>query len=304
MLQINPESKLPIVRQLDNPSDNTGYFVRAVVRNSLTQVILKTTDLTDAGNGRFEGSYLVPPADGTYFDITTKVYSDAGYTTQDTIYADENVQYLGAIRWSLQYMNYGGGGSDIDYKKIRKIVEEEVGKITTLTSDEVAVIVSNASGKIRKAIEDTHKAVSDIVIPEVKIPEQKEVDFTDVENKIQEAIALIEMLKSETEELDDKSEGILTAITGISDQQETNTSEILGRQGEAIELLETRHAEEMGMALGERNDYKSKLEQIQSMVGSTMNKVPDQKKEDDRMAKEAEAEAQKAQELRVKNYIK
>jgi hypothetical protein len=265
-------------------------------------VVLKTIDLTDAGGGRFEGTYLVPPAEGTYFDITTMVYSDAGYTTQDTMYADEANQYLGAIRWGLQYMNYGGGGgSDIDYKKIRKIVEEEVGNITTLTSDEVAIIVSNASGKIRKAIEDTHKAVSDIVIPEVVIPEQKEVDLSPVQNKLQEVTALIGELKTETES---RGDNILATIGGVAEQQDARITEVSGTQDEVRELLETRHAEEMGMALGERNDYKAKLEQIQGLVGSTMNKIPDQKKEDDRMAKEAEAEAQKAQELRVKNYIK
>jgi uncharacterized protein YjbJ (UPF0337 family) len=302
MLQINPETKLPIIRQLNNPSDNTGYYVRAVVRNSLTDVVLKTINLADAGGGRFEGTYLVPPADGTYFDITTMVYSDAGYTTQDTMYADETNQYLGAIRWGLQYWNAGnGGGADIDYKKIRKIVEEEVGKITTLSQEEVSGIVSKATNEIQKAIESTHKAVSDIVIPEVVIPEQKEVDLSPVQNKLQEVTMLIGELKAETES---KSDNILATIGGVAEQQDARITEVSGKQDEFRELLETRHAEEMGMALGERNDYKAKLEQIQGLVGSTMNKIPDQKKEDDRMAKEAEAEAQKAQELRVKNYIK
>ena len=295
MLQLNPSDKLPIIRQLNNPNDNTGYYVRAVVRNSLLQTVLKTIDLTDVGGGRFESSYQVPPADGTYFDITTKVYSDAGYTTQDTIYADENNQYLGALRWGLQYWN-AGGGADIDYKRIEKIVEKEVSKITTLSQEEVSNVVTKASDEIQRAIESTRKAVNDIVIPEVKIPEQKEVNFDSVENKIQEAISLIEELKNETgEKIDDTNEGIMTALTGISTDNEAMLMTVLKNQ-------EEKGTSELQLAK-ERDMYKEQLLKIRKSIGNIESEYPEMKPDMEEDESEEE-NAQKEMELRVKNYTK
>jgi uncharacterized protein YjbJ (UPF0337 family) len=298
MLQLNPTDKLPIIRQLNNPNDNTGYYVRAVVRNSLLQTVLKTIALVDVGGGRFESSYLVPPADGTYFDITTKVYSDAGYTTQDTQYADENNQYLGALRWGLQYWNAGNGGTDIDYKKIRKIVEEEVGKITTLSQEEVSGIVSKATNEIQKAIESTHKAVTDIVIPEVKIPEQKETDLSPVISAIEGIKPLITEIKEQGDEINDKGDNLMTAIGGLADDNQAMLMTVIKKQDEKGES-------EMQLAK-ERDLYKEQLTKIRKSVGDIESEYPEMKPdmEDDNLMKQEEEQRQKEQELRVKNYIK
>ncbi len=132
MLQLEPRENYTIVRKLDDPNDSDTYYVRAFIRNSKTDALLDTVDLTDKGEGRFTGNWQVV-ADtvglGIYIDITTRVYTDSGYTVINEKYADRQDQYLVLARYNPVFGNGSGGGRDIDYKKVRKIVQEEIAKI-------------------------------------------------------------------------------------------------------------------------------------------------------------------------------
>lgn len=126
MISLQPRETFQIVRQLGDHTDPTTYYVRAVVRNSVDDTILKTQNLTVNATDirRFKANYEVP-ADvsglGFYIDITTSVYTDDTYTTKSSTYYDENNSYL--IFDRIVRPGGSGGGSDVDYKKIQKMLD-------------------------------------------------------------------------------------------------------------------------------------------------------------------------------------
>jgi hypothetical protein len=152
---LQPGQQFTIVRQLGQPGDATTYYVKAIVRNSTTGNIVSTVNLTDRTNQRFTGILQVPQDPlgfGYYLDITTYVYTDAGYSTLSDLYTVENVPYLVFDRLTLG-KNTSGGGDWTDYEKINKMIK---------------------------------KAISEIAFPEIKIPEQKEADLTSIVSSLEE----------------------------------------------------------------------------------------------------------------------
>jgi len=132
-MQLRPREIFTIVRGLEDHEDTNTYYVRAVVRNARTDEIIDTLDLEDRGDGhRFAIEWRVPadPANyGFYIIITTSVYTDAAYTTK-SLYQDQFQTYLVAERPNpLLGLGGGSGGEEIDYKKLRKIITEELEKI-------------------------------------------------------------------------------------------------------------------------------------------------------------------------------
>lgn len=203
-MQINSSEKFPIVRKLSDPSDTSTYYVQAVIRNSITGDTIGTTNLEDTGGQRFVALYVAPTdvsGQGLWIDVVTKVYSDSGYTTQDTIYADETETYLVQERFNHNLANQFGGpvGPDIDYKKIKKIVDEAIGTPKEVDLSQVNNKLDVIESKI-KPIEIPKSDFSSIVnaITDIKsylksVPGIDKVDFTSVISKIDE-------LKSEIEE--------------------------------------------------------------------------------------------------------
>lgn len=128
MIQIRPSSTFPIVRQIADPTDSATYYVRAVVRDSISGVTLDTVNLVDQGGQRFTYNYPAPQDGsgfGRYIDVTTTVYSDSGYTTRTGVYADENQTYV-VKEYTGNLGGAGSGGSDINYKKIRALLKEVI----------------------------------------------------------------------------------------------------------------------------------------------------------------------------------
>lgn len=91
---------------------------------------MATLDLTDQGDShRFSKKYFVPAdptGEGYYLLITTSVYTDSGYTTKAEMYGDKYETYL--VDQRAKRFGGGGEGSDIDYKRVRQIVEDVVGQ--------------------------------------------------------------------------------------------------------------------------------------------------------------------------------
>lgn len=147
-----------IVRHLGDHTDSTTYYVQAVIRNSVTGVILKTVQLTNGGNGRFTKLYEVPAdvsGEGFYIDMTVSVYSDSGYTTKASAYSDRNDQYLVWDRNTAK--GGGGGGIDVDYKKIEAIITKMVKPLIDRKELNLGPVLSKIEGVI--------SAVSAIEIP-------------------------------------------------------------------------------------------------------------------------------------------
>lgn len=124
MIQLQPSEYFTIVRQIPNHTDSSTYYVRAVIKNSLTDAIIATLNLTDLGSRRFKKAWQVPAdvsGQGFYIDITTSVYTDSGYTTKSENYGDDNNSFL--VQTRAKAGLGGGGGVDIDYKKIKKMLD-------------------------------------------------------------------------------------------------------------------------------------------------------------------------------------
>lgn len=135
MIQISPQETYPIVYKLSDPNETDTYYVRAVVRNSVTGAILQTVNLTDLGSGRFSESVQAPndPSGlGLYIDVTVTVYSDSAYTTKNQKYSDVLYPYL--VQTRINHSTAGGGGglvvnakegqTGIDYEKIKQMLLE------------------------------------------------------------------------------------------------------------------------------------------------------------------------------------
>lgn len=122
---LQPQVAFPIVRQIANHLDSATYYVRAVVRDANGDTI-DTVNLASQGGQRYQTSWQVPvdsSGQGRYISIVTSVYTDSGYTTKSQDYGDEETTYLIFDR-VMPAMR--GGGTNIDYFRIRQIVKEEV----------------------------------------------------------------------------------------------------------------------------------------------------------------------------------
>lgn len=127
-MQLKPYEYFTISRGLEDHTDSTTYYVRAVIRNARTDALIVTLNLIDSGDGhRFTKEWQVPgdPSGlGFYVSIQTSVYTDSGYTTKASNYGDKLDTYLVAERYIPQVSETF---TKIDYKKITEMVVKAMG---------------------------------------------------------------------------------------------------------------------------------------------------------------------------------
>ncbi len=98
-------------------------------------------NLLTQGSRIYAATWLVPADSsgrGLFVSITTIVYSDSGYTVPSTVYGEEQgtyfiydrYNYIQQMATQISALVSGHEGEEIDYKKIRKIFEEELQKAT------------------------------------------------------------------------------------------------------------------------------------------------------------------------------
>lgn len=126
-----PGTTHQITWSIQNLSDTTTYYVKAVIRDVRTETTLATVLLTNLGNGRFSKSWNVPQ-DGSGFgreiEIEKTIYEDAAYTVPSGTYGrwldNHTIFNLGTRNSSTG--GYGNAGSQVDYREIAKIIKIEV----------------------------------------------------------------------------------------------------------------------------------------------------------------------------------
>lgn len=128
MLTLQPQNSFTIVRQIADHTDVDTLYVRAVIRNAYSDVIIATLDLTDKGAQRFKKDWQVSPdpsGQGFYISMITSVYVDSNYTTKSPNYGDEENTYLVQERvlGSLK------SGSGVTMRQVREVMEDVIGKI-------------------------------------------------------------------------------------------------------------------------------------------------------------------------------
>lgn len=256
MISLQPREKYQIVRQLPDPADSTTYYIQAVVRDSVSDTILSTIQLTDKGSRRFKREYEVP-ADisgmGFYIDITTTVYTDSGYTSKSTTYGEELEQYLVFDRISK---TIGGGHStDVDYKKIQKMIDSA---IKILTPKEVE---KEDYSSILSALEGIKTDIASIEMPEaekielvpvmeaikstettvLKAIDDKKIDFPEVD--LDPILEAIDLKHQDMSDIEDKLDGIEKII--VDDIAEKNGTKEMKKLANILKpFLENNKQEE------------------------------------------------------------
>jgi len=264
-MNILPQSTLQIVRQLSDPTDVGTNYVRAVVRNSATNATLGTVNLTDEGSQRFTGTFQTPPdasGRGYYVDITTTVYTDSGYTTTNTDYSIETYTY----HVFEEARHFGGGGAEVNYDKVRRIVQEELGKVPQPEMPTIRDLTPELLSMERRLQTSITDATSGI-----KIPEQVKPDLDSVVAQLRGAID--DALNTTLLAIDNKDVTPETDLSPIvAEVQNLPVQEML----DAIQLLNERlqTLQEVVNTQQDVTALKSAAEEFMSKVSPRTLKVP------------------------------
>jgi hypothetical protein len=175
-----PYRNYVITRQIYNERDLGQVWVKAWARDSVSdETLLDGVEMTESvdNKGRFKYTFKLPAdpsGNGRQLRITSVVYSDSGYTTRKTDYQVEETDIV--VR-DMHVMEHGGGGSDVDYKKIRKIVKEELAKLPPYPITDLS--------DIRLQIKDAKNAISGLIrgLPDV--------DLSNIEDNISQLVKVI-----------------------------------------------------------------------------------------------------------------
>jgi hypothetical protein len=209
-MQINPNQKIQLAALISDTTDSTQYYVQCVMRDTATNTILGTVNLTNdpAHIRRFYGSMSAPSqgnGGGRFIDITTTIYTDAGHTTPAASYGETIEKYLVQYIWNPSIGGAGSGDpfanserSDSTRKVIRDefaVLIEEIGKI----GGETRIVEGKAKGVnqaeiTRKLTETVEKALAAKGKPNGDIKALKR-DMRDAIESIKEMPELVEISK-------------------------------------------------------------------------------------------------------------
>jgi predicted nucleic acid-binding Zn-ribbon protein len=254
-MQLTPGEQFVLTHQLYDHTDSNTYYVQAVIRNGITDEIIETVNLTDRGDRRFSEPWQVPgdpSGQGFYISITTTVYSDSSYSTKSALYSEEQERLLVQVRPNPNF-GYPGmgaaGGADIDYKKIKKLIKDEVSNIKFPKQKEV---------KLPK-------------YPEVKL-KPIESDIVALNSKIDDMYSylkkmpLFESMKDEIQAVASKLEDLSSDIDSVTDSLEKDINILSEKENKMIGDMSGSLQDELKKATGEiDNKVKTLITEIKSM---------------------------------------
>ncbi len=231
-MQVDPQYRLPLVYELTDPFDSTTYYIRAVIKDSLTGDTLNTVDLISQGSGRYTSSAFAPQdpsGQGRHIDVTISVYTDAGYSVYSENYQKKIDKYLVKRTTS----NFGGvGGVDIDYKKIEKIIEK-------IISEKISEIPAIDFSTVLDGLNNLKKQISGIDIPEFPVikptdlsPVMKAID--DVGKSIVRKVGAIHIPEQKETDLSP----VILALTNVKKEVEALTSLSATQKTEILKTIE------------------------------------------------------------------
>jgi hypothetical protein len=219
-MTLNPGEEFVIARQLNDPADVSTNYVRAYIRNAKTDALITTLDLVDKGSQRFTKTWQVvsdPTGLGLYITVTTKVFTDSGYSVPSTTYGIEQHEHLIQDRINPFLSPVG---PDIDYKRIRKIVAEEVSnQIIPEPKEPDLIPISEGLQALLTEIRG------------IDIPKAKEVDLTPVMVKLevlQQSVNDIEIPEADFSETNSLITSKNDVLDDLANAQEEITSGLSG----------------------------------------------------------------------------
>lgn len=221
-MTLNPQEEYVISRQLNDPSDVGTNYVQAVIRNAKTDAIIATVNLNDKGSQRFTKTWQVvsdPTGLGLYITITTTVYTDSGYTVKSTVYGIEQHELLVQDRIN-PYLR--GGGADVDYKRIKKMIDEAVSSIPKPTEPKEPDLIPISEG-LQAVITE---------IRNVDIPKPEKTDLGPVLKQLealQTTIKAIHIPETDLKPVMNKLDNCMTMIEPYVDGMEAETEALFER---------------------------------------------------------------------------
>lgn len=276
-MQLTPREFFTIARGLEDHTVLTTFYVRAYIRNARTDELLDTVDLVDSGDHhRYSLPWQVPAdvsGQGFYILITTSVYTDAGCTTKSTTYGDRYDSYLVMDRVNANLVGFGGG-SDVDYKKIQKMITEAVAKIPACEKPEMPEPIEIAP------IIEMLGQIKEMCVS-MKEKEMPEVDLTPVISgirAIENKINIDEAMENNSRCLKDIGETIDQTLL----EKQEKFSEAITTVETMLETIKNFFGPEVEGIVKGIDDLKKSFDEIQHVV------ILDKKKDD----KEAVNESQ------------
>lgn len=189
---LEPNNPSSLDFSLNNPSDQATYYVQAMVRATVSNTVIGMYKLSLVTGQYYRAPWTTPvDASGVGFQIVIlfSVYTDAGYTQLSPVYGTTMVAYT--IR-HLASQNLGGftRGSDVDYKKLEKMVQKAVDGIKFPEEDQsnmqvgfgaIMKLLDAMPGKLSaeiKKVMQTMQAMSEARHAEMKKHVSKEIGDT------------------------------------------------------------------------------------------------------------------------------
>ena len=256
-MEIEPGQPFTIWRKLEDPNDSTTYYVQATVYDMRDNSTIQTVNLTDQ-TGRIFSKQIDAPNDssgqGRWIAISTRVYTDSGYTTLSEIKKEESREYKVIAR----RVSLGGGGSGLTVKDVRAVFVKELEKLpepekidlTTLEnlikavgdkvdSKEVPTLdLSPVLEAIRGLSDDPNNPS---ILQAIKaIPKPDPVNFEPVLTAIEDVASKISGVDESSKKLSEFIDQLKTFVSDFADQIEKSNSTAvteLSKKAEAISNL-------------------------------------------------------------------
>jgi hypothetical protein len=188
--------------------------------------------------------------------ITYTVYTDSGYTTKADNYGEKFDEHK-VLRIMNPNLN-GGGGADVDYKRVRKIIEEvvraELGKLPAPESPAPLNIPFHLQ-PLLNAITGVRNDIGNIDIPES--------DYSGIEfrlNSLEDAIKAVEIPKTDLTP-------VLEAISALQGAVENASLDKTSQAAkEVLERVKQFFAADMDKMIAQVTAIETKLDKIQLVV--------------------------------------
>lgn len=228
---LQPQKNFTVVRKLSNHTDATTYYVRAVVRNALTDDILATLNLVKkTGEQRYAKDWQVPAdasGQGLQITIETSVYIDSDYSIKSDNYGDEITDHV--IRNDNRRL---GGGGGVDAYTIRTIIQDELDK----------------------------RKPAPIEFPEIPTPKEYEMRWDEVFGAVAEVRDAIDRIpKTDLTPVYNRLDTLERAINEKEVTPPTDLTPVLEKLNEVSEVGEVNH-----------NDAKDNLEAMEEVLKQTI----------------------------------
>lgn len=232
MLTIAPIKPFLVDYKINNPSDSSTYYVRAVIKNSVSGATLATLNLTDNGSKYFSYTWTTPPdMSGTGLQVTIfkTVYTDSGYTTESEIYGTTVENYI--VRdVATRNLQTGASGKSLGKKDIEEVVQKVLSESLPEKEDvvgRVGEMIRNISEELKGSLGATSEGHSKNLMTLGAKLDEKSIESMNLKQLVVGALTAMQKENKKTEEVLAKAESLFNSFLMIMDSERKKSAQIL-----------------------------------------------------------------------------